>query len=253
MLDLPHFPSAPNPPGQCVCLVVSSVCRLVLLLPSLLPPLLWWSVCRWTCDRGYRWLTPLVCPLFNVNVLTPFLRMVATCVFPRPRSLPRQRDRGRDPCAYLYIKSPLVCLCTSTRHSTHTLLPPCSLEDTMKLNSEKVELQPGPRPTLSLVSTSPRVSELEDAASTREGDADEFSLVQLHHRLELECLPPVDQGKHAYLFLLACFILEALIWGKSIPIPAFPRLPPSSPLPDRIRQDVSVRIPSHPRSSRKRA
>ncbi|KAK2605488.1 hypothetical protein N8I77_008321 [Diaporthe amygdali] len=85
----------------------------------------------------------------------------------------------------------------------------------MKLNSEKVELQPRPRPTLSLVSvsTSPRVSELEDAASTREGDADEFSLVQLHHRLELECLPPVDQGKHAYLFLLACFILEALIWG----------------------------------------
>lgn len=215
---------------------------------------LWWSVCRWTCDRGYRWLTPLVCPLFNVNVLTPFLRrMVATCVFPGPRSLPRQRDRGRDPCAYLYIKSPLVCLCTSTRHSTHTLLPPCSFEDTMKLNSEKVELQPGPRPTLSLVSTSPRVSELEDASSTREGDADEFSLVQLHHRLELECLPPVDQGKHAYLFLLACFILEALIWGKSIPIPAFPRLPPSSPLPDRIRQDVSVRIPSHPRSSRKRA
>ncbi|KAH8781174.1 major facilitator superfamily domain-containing protein [Diaporthe sp. PMI_573] len=83
----------------------------------------------------------------------------------------------------------------------------------MKLNSEKVELPPRPRPALSLVSTSPRVSELEDAASTREGDADEFSLVQLHHRLELECLPPVDQGKHAYLFLLACFILEALIWG----------------------------------------
>jgi hypothetical protein len=26
-------------------------------------------------------------------------------------------------------------------------------------------------------------------------------------------LPPVDRGKHAYLFLAACFIFEALIWG----------------------------------------
>lgn len=100
----------------------------------------------------------------------------------------------------------------------------------MKLNLEKVELQPRPRPALSLASTSPRVSELEDAASTREGDGDEFSLVQLHHRLEIECLPPVDQGKHAYLFLLACFILEALIWGKSYSHPAFLPPPPFPPL-----------------------
>lgn len=117
----------------------------------------------------------------------------------------------------------------------------------MKLNSEKVELQPRPRPTLSLVSvsTSPRVSELEDAASTREGDADEFSLVQLHHRLELECLPPVDQGKHAYLFLLACFILEALIWGKHTPT-LYRVPPPPPPFTEKIRQDVSVvMIPSH--------
>lgn len=26
-------------------------------------------------------------------------------------------------------------------------------------------------------------------------------------------LPPTDRGKHAYLFLAACFVLEALIWG----------------------------------------
>lgn len=132
-------------------------------------------------------------------------------------------------------------------------LPPCSNEDTMKLNSEKVELQPRPRPTLSLVSTSPRVSELEDAASTREGDGDEFSLVQLHHRLELECLPPVDQGKHAYLFLLACFILEALIWGKYTSISVFLPPPPLPPLSEDIRQDVSVRIPSHSKTFRERA
>jgi len=29
-------------------------------------------------------------------------------------------------------------------------------------------------------------------------------------------LPPVDRGKHAYLFLAACFIFEALIWGMTI-------------------------------------
>ena len=27
--------------------------------------------------------------------------------------------------------------------------------------------------------------------------------------------PPADTGKDAYLFLAACFILEALVWGKS--------------------------------------
>jgi hypothetical protein len=28
-------------------------------------------------------------------------------------------------------------------------------------------------------------------------------------------LPPVDGGKDAWLFLAACFIIEALVWGKS--------------------------------------
>jgi hypothetical protein len=28
-------------------------------------------------------------------------------------------------------------------------------------------------------------------------------------------LPPTDTGKDAWLFLLACFMLEALIWGMS--------------------------------------
>lgn len=26
-------------------------------------------------------------------------------------------------------------------------------------------------------------------------------------------LPPADTGKHAWLFLAACFVFEALIWG----------------------------------------
>jgi hypothetical protein len=28
-------------------------------------------------------------------------------------------------------------------------------------------------------------------------------------------LPPTDGGKDAWLFLLSCFMLEALIWGKA--------------------------------------
>lgn len=35
-----------------------------------------------------------------------------------------------------------------------------------------------------------------------------------HHEANL---PPVDRGKHAYLFLAACFIFEALIWGMINP------------------------------------
>ena len=27
-------------------------------------------------------------------------------------------------------------------------------------------------------------------------------------------LPPVDSGKDAWLFLAACFVMEALIWGE---------------------------------------
>lgn len=31
-----------------------------------------------------------------------------------------------------------------------------------------------------------------------------------HHEANL---PPVDGGKRAWLFLAACFVIEALIWG----------------------------------------
>ena len=30
--------------------------------------------------------------------------------------------------------------------------------------------------------------------------------------------PPADRGKEAYLFLAACFILEALVWGQCRPM-----------------------------------
>lgn len=32
-------------------------------------------------------------------------------------------------------------------------------------------------------------------------------------------LPPVDQGKDAWLFLTSCFFVEALIWGKTTNLP----------------------------------
>lgn len=32
-------------------------------------------------------------------------------------------------------------------------------------------------------------------------------------------LPPADRGKDAWLFLAGCFMVEALIWGRSQPYP----------------------------------
>lgn len=37
-----------------------------------------------------------------------------------------------------------------------------------------------------------------------------------HHE---DSFPPVDRGKDAWLFLAACFVAEALVWGKSLCIP----------------------------------
>jgi hypothetical protein len=47
-----------------------------------------------------------------------------------------------------------------------------------------------------------------------------------HPRQEFS-LPPVDGGKDAWLFLAACWAVEALVWGGSINIQ---QLPPGSGL-----------------------
>jgi len=39
------------------------------------------------------------------------------------------------------------------------------------------------------------------------------NLAPHHHEFSL---PPVDRGKDAWLFLAACFVVEALVWGKSL-------------------------------------
>lgn len=232
-------------PGS-VCLVVSGAASAaavhVVLVPSTVE----------SAIVGIGGYPPGVSSFQRLDAIPPII--VATCVSFLDHDPSLANETEPETCVRIYISSRHLSACVPARgHSTHPFFLHASSKDTMKLNSEKVEL-PRPRPALSLVSTSPRVSELEDAASTREGDADEFSLVQLHHRLELECLPPVDQGKHAYLFLLACFILEALIWGEDTPIPVFSSPRPLFPLfSEKIRQDVSGRIPSHSNSFRKRA
>jgi hypothetical protein len=38
--------------------------------------------------------------------------------------------------------------------------------------------------------------------------------IQDHDREQNQQLPPMDGGKDAWLFLAACFMIEALIWGK---------------------------------------
>ena len=67
---------------------------------------------------------------------------------------------------------------------------------------ESIELQPSPqrRDTRDVVDAS-----VEHEPGLEDGPPEgrqEFSL------------PPVDTGKDAWLFLLACFVLEALVWGE---------------------------------------
>lgn len=42
-------------------------------------------------------------------------------------------------------------------------------------------------------------------------------------RVAYSALPPTDCGKDAWLTLAACAILEALVWGKSLPSRNLPR------------------------------
>lgn len=43
-------------------------------------------------------------------------------------------------------------------------------------------------------------------------------------RHEFAVLPPVDRGKDAWLFLGACFVIEALVWGILHPFLLFPHV-----------------------------
>lgn len=65
--------------------------------------------------------------------------------------------------------------------------------------------------------------ELQSPPNTRDHEARQIT----SSNLEIEAqspeghtqfsLPPVDGGKDAWLFIFASFLLEALVWGKSLP------------------------------------
>lgn len=69
-----------------------------------------------------------------------------------------------------------------------------------------------PKQVISLSSLRKRDSEASDAYPHHDRQLHEFDSDEQLDRLS--CLPPVDTGKHAYLFLLACFVLSALVWSK---------------------------------------
>lgn len=61
----------------------------------------------------------------------------------------------------------------------------------------------------------------DDALASKEGLSkdprsieDNSNLVPSTH--DESSLPPVDGGKDAWLFLTACFVVEALVWGKTL-------------------------------------
>ncbi len=43
---------------------------------------------------------------------------------------------------------------------------------------------------------------------------DNINLVPSNH--DDSSLPPIDGGKEAWLFLAACFVVEALVWGEAL-------------------------------------
>ncbi|KAL2201003.1 major facilitator superfamily domain-containing protein [Corynascus similis CBS 632.67] len=55
--------------------------------------------------------------------------------------------------------------------------------------------------------------ELQCSANSPRTTSSEHQVEDDGNELEMPGLPPVDRGKDAYLFLAACFLIEALVWG----------------------------------------
>lgn len=47
----------------------------------------------------------------------------------------------------------------------------------------------------------------------REANSDEQQRASPEYQEEYQTLPPADSGKDAYIFLAACIMLEAMVWG----------------------------------------
>jgi hypothetical protein len=84
------------------------------------------------------------------------------------------------------------------------------------MSATEVELITIPNATVSAVAA--RGSEFKGRTSTRHNTTDVSETEDGNNLLmmgedEAVGLHPVDRGKHAYLFLAAAFVVEALIWG----------------------------------------
>lgn len=83
---------------------------------------------------------------------------------------------------------------------------------------------------------SPRTESPQRRPSTEREPSPEDGLEAANER-EASSLPPVDGGKHAWLFLAACFTIECFVWGK----PPRRRSCPSSDLHGKLRVPVCLR------------
>lgn len=151
--------------------------------------------------------------------LDPFHRTIVT---PLPNTIPRRKCLSPI-CSLLrhrHVHPPSVSissrlpayLCVSHRPYLLLARVPLIHRWPRRFGSKVLEKM-APRRSISLATLRTRASDNETVYSAQVGDADDSVLAEhLHHRLS--CLPPVDTGKHAYLFLLACFVLSALVWSE---------------------------------------
>src|ERR1700760_1929662 len=69
--------------------------------------------------------------------------------------------------------------------------------------------------TIELVSSNRRGQNVSDIAV--ESGAIESPTFQDSSTHYENALPPADEGKDAWLFLLTCFVVEAFVWGMNLP------------------------------------
>lgn len=74
-----------------------------------------------------------------------------------------------------------------------------------------------PSSKLSLNTPPSEPTAVENAATTDLAEAGLAAATVSLSRTQGRPPPPADHGREAYMFLAACFILEALVWGQSPP------------------------------------
>ena len=87
-----------------------------------------------------------------------------------------------------------------------------TIEETFHFDSKATTKQHPASPPLPLASHS--ASEQRLGTATPEEEALDVGAQPVDGAHEFDSLPPADGGKQAWLFLTACFLVEALIWGE---------------------------------------